>query len=118
MPVAAKQLCAGGCGRIVQRGRCGDCSRRTDRERGTANERGYTYRWQKYSQARLRRYPLCVDPSKRHVGVFVLADLTDHVDAVSGPEDPRFWDPENHQSLCWSCHSYKTVREDGGFGGG
>ncbi|WP_232338165.1 MULTISPECIES: HNH endonuclease [Bordetella] len=27
-----------------------------------------------------------------------------------------FWDTSNWQGLCWSCHSIKTAREDGGFG--
>jgi 5-methylcytosine-specific restriction endonuclease McrA len=24
--------------------------------------------------------------------------------------------PKNHQTLCKSCHSFKTATEDGGFG--
>ncbi|WP_353056028.1 hypothetical protein [Mesobacillus subterraneus] len=27
-----------------------------------------------------------------------------------------FWNVHNWQSLCASCHSSKTVKEDGGFG--
>ncbi|WEG14915.1 HNH endonuclease [Pullulanibacillus sp. KACC 23026] len=41
---------------------------------------------------------------------------TDHIKPVSGPNDPLFWDPNNHQALCVSCHSTKTAKEDGGFG--
>jgi 5-methylcytosine-specific restriction protein A len=40
----------------------------------------------------------------------------DHVEAVSGPDDPRFWDESNHDAKCHSHHSRKTVRQDGGFG--
>jgi 5-methylcytosine-specific restriction protein A len=85
-------------------------------KRETAAKRGYGYRWQKYSAARLLRHPLCVDPDKRHKDVYVAAALTDHIVPVSGPEDSKFWESDNHQSLCWSCHSYKTAKEDGGFG--
>lgn len=35
----------------------------------------------------------------------------DHIIPVDGPDDPRFWDPENHQSLCHACHSAKTMAE-------
>jgi 5-methylcytosine-specific restriction protein A len=44
------------------------------------------------------------------------AEHVDHVEAVDGPDDPRFWDPTCHQPLCASCHSRKTATEDGGFG--
>ena len=40
----------------------------------------------------------------------------DHVRAVSGPDDLGFWAAANHRGLCASCHSRKTVREDGGLG--
>jgi 5-methylcytosine-specific restriction enzyme A len=47
---------------------------------------------------------------------FELATDVDHVQAVSGPEDKRFWDHDNHQALCHGCHSYKTATKDGAFG--
>lgn len=118
MPHVAHALCVGGCGRIVARGYCDSCRRHAaGRERrGSSTQRGYGYKWQCYSRDRLRRFPLCVDPDKRHPGLVVLAEHTDHIEAVHGPEDPRFWDSANHQSLCQPCHSAKTVRDDGGFG--
>jgi 5-methylcytosine-specific restriction protein A len=115
MPRAPKQYCLGGCRRLVERGRCKDCSRKQEQERGSANDRLYDYRWQRYSRERLKQHRLCVDPDKRHPDQVVLATCTDHIVPHKG--DTRlFWDESNHQSLCDGCHSFKTVMEDGGFG--
>lgn len=49
-------------------------------------------------------YPECVecgDPG----------DVTDHIIPITGPDDPLFWDPENHQTLCENCHNQKTAKE-------
>jgi 5-methylcytosine-specific restriction endonuclease McrA len=73
-------------------------------QRKTATERGYGSTWARYSRNRLARQPECVgcgDPAR----------VTDHIVPVTGPDDPRFWDPENHQSLCIPCHSVKTTKE-------
>jgi 5-methylcytosine-specific restriction protein A len=35
---------------------------------------------------------------------------------VTGPDDPLFYDPDNHQPLCASHHGRKTAKENGGFG--
>lgn len=85
-----------------------------DRRRGSPRSRGYTVSWEKYSRERLKEYPWCAE----HLltDLLVPGSLTDHVVPVKGPDDPLFWDPTNHQTLCWSCHSAKTAREDGGFG--
>lgn len=39
----------------------------------------------------------------------------DHIQPHKG-DAALFWDPENWQALCASCHSRKTAAEDGGFG--
>jgi len=44
------------------------------------------------------------------------AECVDHINPVSGPDDPEFYNPKNHQSLCNSCHSEKTAKEDGALG--
>lgn len=75
--------------------------------RPSSGARGYGRKWQKYSQWRLSKFPLCV--SCNHA-----AQATDHIQPVTGPDDPLFWDPTNHQSLCWSCHSRKTGGETNG----
>lgn len=105
------------------RGYCDGCVAKSpqavrERERGSSAKRGYGYRWQQYSKARLRRHPLCVGyPAGVHGERVALATQTDHIEAVKGPADPLFWDAGNHQSLCDGCHSTKTVKEDGGFVG-
>lgn len=84
--------------------------------RGKTAERGYGGRWQRYRLTYLRAHPLCAECRK--TGRVTAAEHVDHVRAVSGAEDPLFWDAGNHQGLCASCHSRKTAAEDGGFGRG
>lgn len=85
--------------------------RRQDHSRGTAHQRGYTSRWRRYSEQYRRANPLCV--ACKAQGKIRLAEHVDHIEAVSGPADPKFWWESNHQSLCQSCHSTKTRREGG-----
>jgi 5-methylcytosine-specific restriction enzyme A len=116
MPGKAKTLCRGGCCRAVVGGYCDACKAKgaTRDERRSSAARGYGYRWQRYRRAYLEAHPLCVDP--RHGEVVVLAADVDHIEAVSGPNDPLFWVESNHQSLCHEHHSEKTATENGGFG--
>ena len=78
--------------------------------RPSASKRGYDKNWQK-----LRALKLFTDPICAHCG-----KLVDHtgrpgqVDHSDGDVWNRAW--ENLESLCDSCHSKKTVREQGGFG--
>ncbi|MDA8212174.1 MAG: HNH endonuclease [Clostridia bacterium] len=88
-------------------------ARRYEQERGTAHERGYGSRWRRYREHYLRQHPLCAECLK--VDKVVPATEVDHKISHKG-DHKLFWDPNNHQSLCKSCHSRKTVREDGGFG--
>lgn len=82
--------------------------------RKSACKRGYTRAWGLARKMFMRRNPYCKncgapidDPAK-----FVV----DHIDPVSGRDDPNFWDEWNWQVLCCSCHGRKTVLQDGGFG--
>lgn len=79
-------------------------------DRPTANQRGYNYEWQQYTKAFRRDHPLCCHCEQQ------ATEHVDHIKAVSGPDDPLFWDQTNHQGLCHSCHSIKTAKEDGSFG--
>ncbi len=82
--------------------------RKVSREcRENSHERGYGHRWQRYSQARLHLHPLCATCGNA-------AQATDHIQPVSSRFDSNFWKPDNHQSLCWSCHSRKTATEVNG----
>lgn len=81
--------------------------------RGTAAERGYDSRWQRYSVMYRKQHPLCVTCEAE--GKTVPSECVDHIVAHRG-DNVLLWDSSNHRALCWACHSKKTVREDGGLG--
>lgn len=70
-------------------------------------QRGYGYRWQRTRRGILRRDPVCV---------ICNAAPSHHVDHVIAKAKGGTDDPENLRGICASCHSRKTVEEDGGFG--
>ena len=94
----------------VQRER--DRKQAFDRHRPSSHKRGYTRAWLKYRLAYLMRYPLCVHCERD--GKVTPAEELDHKDPHRGDMD-LFWDPDNHQGLCKSCHSRKTATEDTAF---
>ena len=127
MPPAPRRPCKHpGCKELVSNGPyCGQHEKKKaeivkierkkyDNERGTSHSRGYDYRWRKYSKQYRLDNPLCVMCEKD--GKLTLTQCVDHIIPVSGPDDPLFWDENNHQSLCHAHHSEKTAREDGAFG--
>jgi 5-methylcytosine-specific restriction enzyme A len=87
--------------------------RRKD-DRPSSSKRGYDSRWRRARKRKLADNPLCQRCLAN--GRSVIAHQVDHIDPVDGRDDPTFWDPTNWQSLCDSCHSKKTVNENGGFG--
>lgn len=48
MGSGALKPCAGGCHRLVRRGRCPSCARVPEQQRGTATERGYGAEWRRF----------------------------------------------------------------------
>ena len=62
-----------------------------------------------YRESYLRANPLCVHCDKE--GELTPATQVDHIQPVLGPNDPLFWEPNNHQPLCHSHHSQKTRGE-------
>lgn len=81
--------------------------------RKTAHERGYTSKWSKASKGYLLINPWCTECLK--LGRYEAATETDHIIPHKG-DMKLFWDKNNWQGLCHSCHSKKTAKEDGGFG--
>ncbi|SDY86191.1 HNH endonuclease [Thermoactinomyces sp. DSM 45892] len=81
---------------------------RSDRERETAGKRGYNRRWRKAREYHLSMFPVCVVCGRS-------ATVVDHIKAHKGNHS-LFWEPNNWQSMCASCHQAKTNREDGGYG--
>ena len=85
----------------------------SDKTRSSAKERGYSFSWHKVRTLYLLANPLCVSCEKR--GRLTPATCVDHIVPHRG-DDSLMWDEDNFQSLCQSCHSRKTAKEDGGFG--
>ena len=87
-----------------------------DERRGSRHERGYTNAWADYSKRRLAEHPFCVGyPPGVHGNLKKLAECTDHI--LSAKDHPdHFWEPTNHQSLCFACNRAKANAEEGGFG--
>lgn len=84
--------------------------KRQDELRGTASQRGYGSRWARYARIYKRANPLCRACEAQ--GIVTPAYVVDHIEPVTGPDDPLFWEPSNHQGLCERCHSIKRVTED------
>ncbi|RJE89047.1 HNH endonuclease [Paenibacillus sp. 1011MAR3C5] len=86
-----------------------------ERARGSAYQRGYDSKWQRYSRRFLRANPLCACADCAKLLVPKPSEVTDHIIPHKG--DKRlFWDPKNHQPMAKRCHDRKTAKEDGGFG--
>lgn len=72
-----------------------------------------TSRWVKLRALHLSLSPLCVFCQQQ--GRTTAASVVDHITPHRGSED-LFWDPDNLQSLCASCHSAtKQVQETHGY---
>jgi len=82
-------------------------------QRPSPHARGYTKRWQRLRRCYMAAHPSCEDPFDVHGQWSVPGEVVDHIRPLSqgGTNDEA-----NLQTLCWSCHSRKTVMYDGGFG--
>lgn len=118
MPWNARRPCrALGCANLSERGSayCAQHYKQTptyeqrrayDRDRGTAHQRGYTAEWRVARRAFLKDNPLCVKCWAE--GRIEPATVVDHVTPHRG--DMRlFWDANNWQALCKTCHDRKTA---------
>lgn len=74
----------------------------------SANDRGYTYRWQKASKQFLALNPLCVHC--REAGMTIAATDVDHIVPHRG-DQKLFWDQANWQGLCEFHHGRKSAGE-------
>ncbi|CAK8736870.1 hypothetical protein SODG_001515 [Sodalis praecaptivus] len=103
-----------GCFKRVKSGKCElhkQAARRLqDKRRGTHTQRGYSSQWAKYRLSYLKEHPLCVACESN--GIYKPAKIVDHIIPVDGGSDVLFWWKDNHQALCMSCHSRKTMTKD------
>lgn len=76
--------------------------READARRGSAHERGYSFRWTKTSKLFLQHNPLCAFCLLR--GAITAATVTDHIKPHGG-DMTLFWQRENWQALCSRCHN-------------
>lgn len=66
-----------------------------------------TQQWRNVRELVLQQQPLC--QACEAVGLLTLAQMVDHIKPVRlGGE---FWDRDNLQPLCNSCHASKSARE-------
>ncbi len=78
---------------------------------GTANERGYNYKWQQARIKFLREHPFCAHCWEN--GLSVPSTVVDHIIPHRG-DQRLFWDQKNWNSLCALCHnSWKQALEKG-----
>ena len=83
-----------------------------DRHRGSARDRGYTARWDKLSELKLRTDPLCELGERAGLPELVHdrpvpAVLVDHVHEIEDGGEVFAWD--NLASSCTDCHAIKTA---------
>lgn len=75
--------------------------------RPSSTARGYDRRWRKVRKMYLNENPLCVECLNE--GHITPATTVDHIEPHKGDYN-KFWDEDNMQSLCESCHNRKTAK--------
>ena len=100
-----------GCGALTRVGYCDKHRPRKAKRRESAEWHGWYNKkiWREdLRPAQLMRQPFCCVCAER--GIRTKATVVDHRIPFRGDWD-LFVDPDNHQSLCKSCHDRKTAQE-------
>ncbi len=79
--------------------------------KATVAERGYGGKWQRLRLDFLKKNPLCVYCQRE--GRVTEAKVVDHIIPHRG-DQKLFWNQNNWQALCKSCHSGTKQREENG----
>lgn len=118
MPTKAMRFCAKCRAMAVSGGLCEIHRKAADKQAADRQEHQWqsmyqTSTWRAMRLAQLAKEPLCQECMKEHR--LTPATVADHA-VVHRGNPALFYDPDNLQSMCASCHSSKTDREDAGFG--
>lgn len=68
--------------------------------------------WKATREKKLHINPFCEECQK--IGKFIKGKIVDHIIPIKQGGAP--YDLENLQTLCWSCHSRKSIEEGSRFG--
>ena len=71
-----------------------------------------TKEWVELRKIKLRQSPFCEECKKN--GTIVVGKIVDHIVPIKQGGAP--YDINNLQTLCWSCHSRKSIEEGSRFG--
>lgn len=118
MPTKAMRFCAK-CSRLaIQGGLCEQHRKAADKQAADRRDNKWLFMyqsstWRAMRANQLAKEPLCCECLKEHR--LTPATVADHIRKHDGNTD-LFYDADNLQSMCGSCHSSKTDREDTGFG--
>ena len=94
---------ATGCKTFVRKGYC---ESHKPASRGASKEYQHLYnlKWRRYREIYLMQNPFCVICGER-------SNVVDHIKDHKGDIN-KFWDENNHQAMCKSCHDVKTAKEN------
>lgn len=96
------------CGRL-------DCKCKPTKARESFSVRGYGAKWQRFRLKLLRKRISEGTAFCAICGLPLSSDglpfNADHIEPVTGPDDPRFFDETNIQLVHHGCHSRKTARD-------
>jgi len=81
--------------------------RQSDKQRGSATERGYDYQWQQFRLRYLRRHPLCVRCEDHNR--ITPATMIHHKTALR--DSGSKYDEVNLVALCFDCHEVVEGRK-------
>jgi len=100
-----------GCPELVSSGYCTKHTKHSSEyRRGTAQQRGYNYKWSQYSKRFLKQPGNHLCALKISPRCAYVSECVDHRIPPKGPDDPLFWDKDNHQPACIACNSMKGNR--------
>lgn len=119
MPRKPKRPCSyPGCPNLVDGGYCEEHKKLRDKEYNLYGRDDFTKNFYKTKEWRiirkrhLEQEPFCVECLKN--GITTKATIVDHIVPIK--QGGSRYDNNNLQSLCWSCHSRKSVEEGSRFG--